>query len=431
MENKFVCPICDADNWSDLDYLRSSKVGFCICKECGFQTYHPSLRKYQTEESLLDFYRYEYRRHPNAENLITCNRKVGYIMNYFQDFFNDKKHYKVLDIGSATGYFLAHLKSMGFSIENLYGSEYTTTFKNFSKNFYGLKHIYDEIPKDVKFNLIHLCHVLEHIHEPDKKLEYYREILEDDGYLSVWVPVWHNCLIDTAKRRIENFEDYYHINHINTWTERGLLNLFNKTGWKVIKQDHRFYGFAVLLQKGDKTSIFKEDYKEIIDSTIRQKDAVALHLRLVPENKKALEKFPKYPDAISGLAFYDNKSDYKAQLEIINNAIRIMPEVLDLKLYLANTYWQWKEYQKSLEICVEYARLRSNDDVVYELMAKNFIEMGEIPNAVGALNKSAQLNPSRWYSVQDIIGNLMGRDWSKPPIRTISPVGKDNKANRQ
>ena len=422
MAELFKCPICDNDDFEDLDYLRIEKVGFCICRSCGFETYHPSNRKYETEENLLDFYRYEYRRHPNAENIITSNRKLGYLLAFFGDMFSKNKNMKVLDIGSATGYFLAHLKVLGLDVENLYGSEYTVTFRNFSKNYYGLKHVYEEVPKDVQFDFILLNHVLEHMHEPDKKLEFYKTILKDDGVLSLWVPTWHDVCFDSAKRVVESFEDLYNVSHINTWSERGFLNLLNKTGWKVVRQDRRFYGFSVILKKGEKQTIFKEDYKEIIDSTIRQRDAISLHYRGVPKNKEALDRFPKYPDAIIGLASYDNKDNFQKKVEILTQAIQMLPHILELRLHLAHVYWQWKKYNESIDICTEYARLRVNDDIIFELMAKNFVEMGQFQNAIGALNKAAMLNPTRWVAAQDMIGNLMGRDWSKAPVNVIRPI---------
>ena len=424
--NKFTCFVCDSDNWQSLDYLRQEKLGFVICRECGIQSYHPAFRKYKTEENLLDFYRYEYRRHPNAENIITSNRKLGYLIAFFGDLLEKNKGWKVLDIGSATGYFLSHLKAIGYDIENLYGSEYTHSFRHFSKNFYGLKHVNEEVPKDKEFDFILLNHVLEHMHEPDKKLLQYKDMLSDGGYISIWVPYWHEVCFDFAKRVVESFEDYFHVNHINTWTEDGFKNLLNKVGLKVVRESKQFYGLSVLCQKGESLSILKEDYKEIIESTEKQKDAILLHRMPKPQNQKAIERFGKYPDAITGLVFYDNKSDFQKQKELLTMAINNMPFILELKGHLAHVLWQWKHYNESLELCVEYLKKRPNDDIMYEQMARCFVEMGNWPNAVGALNKAAQLNPARWVMVQDMVGNIMSRDWTKPSVNIIKPIA--NKA---
>ena len=423
MSNEFYCPICGSSDFQSLDYLRLERYGFCICRGCGFETYYPSERKYQTEEELLDFYRYEYRRHPSGDNIITTNRKLGYIQSFLHHWFIDPKNKgkKFLDIGCATGYFLNYLKMIGHDVENLYGTEYTVTFANFAKNFYGIKHITEDPKKDIQYDYIHLIHVLEHMHEPDKKLLEYRNLLKDDGYLMIAVPVWHDYIFDTAKRIVFSFDDLYHPNHVNTWSKTGLRNLLKKTGWDIVHEDGRFYGLFVLCKKGEKKPILKENYLDIVKSTENEK--LAIQLQKKKQALKALEIFPNYPDAIVQAAFFDYKSDFKKQCEILEHGINTIPDILDIRIHYAHALWQWKQYEKSLEVIQYVLKIRPNDDLIWDIMAKNYVEMKKYKEAAFCYQKMMQLNPQRFGYCSDILGNVCSQDWSgKSNIVTTLPV---------
>lgn len=425
----FTCPICDGDDFKDLDYLRVKRMGFVICKTCGFETYHPEARHYKQEEELLDFYRFEYRRHPNGENVITCNRKLGYLQAFLGQYYQEKKDRKFLDIGCAIGYFLNYLKMVGHPVENLYGTEYTVSFANFAKNFYGLKNITEEPNPNIQYDYIHLIHVLEHMHEPDKKLEYYRTLLKDDGYMLIAVPIWHDYIFDTAKRTVPSFEDLYHPNHINVWTKRTLRNLFNKTGWKVVKDDGRYYGYFVLCQKGEKQSILKEDYKDIEESTARQKLAIALTYQR--KYDEALKTFANYPDAYLGRVFYDFKDSYEKGRPILDHAIQTIPDILDLHINRAHLCWQWKQYDQTKADLEYILKFRPNDDNVFEIASRMYMETNQLPAAFETLKKVSILNPARWQVAFDLIGNICAQDWSKPPIPIIDPLARFQKQKKE
>lgn len=418
----FTCPVCDKDDWEGMDYLRKEKTGFVICRECAFQTYHPADRKYKEESELLDFYRFEYRRHPNGDNVITCNRKMGYFQSAYGDFYAKKKHknWRVLDIGCAQGYFLGYLKQIGYKPENLFGTEYTVTYRNYANNFYGLKNVTEEYDKTKKYDYIHICHVLEHMHEPDKKLLEFRDMLKDDGYLMVAVPVWHHGLYDSAKASIASFEDLYHTAHVNVWTQRAVRNLLNKTGWRIVEENSKYYGYMLMLKKGPIRGIIKEDYKKIIDSTKREKEAISHYER--KEFLKALQIYPNYPDAIYGRAFFDHKENYQMQVQILEEALRIMPEVPGISVHLGNTHWQWKNYDKALKIFDQVIKLRPHDDFVLDIMARCFIEKGQYIDACKALQRLMLLNPGRWSAYMDLMGNVLSKDWKKAPVRVLSPT---------
>ena len=426
---KFTCPTCDADNWLDLDYLRSKQLGFCICKDCGFETYHPAKREYKDEEEVLDFYRYEYRRHPGPDNIVTCNRKLGYIQSFMKGYFMQRdgkklKKRKFLDIGCATGYFPAFLKAIGHPDEDVYGTEYTVRFANFAKNYYNIKNISEEPPKGVKFDYIHLIHVLEHMHHPDKKLLHYREILKDDGYLMIGIPVYHNYLFDTAKRVTNSFEDLFHPNHVNVWTLTGFKNLLAKTGWKIVREDRRLYGYMCLLKKTEPYSVMKEDYKDIVNITENSKLALANCSKR--NYKEAHNIYPKFPDALLGKIFFDNKDDYNKQLDLLNWGVNNIPEIIDMRIHRANMLWQWRKYDKALEDCMFVNKLRPNDDLIVEMIARIFAEKKMFKQSGEYFRRCMILNPIRWASNMDMVGNVYSRDWTKPHVEIIDPSQKSN-----
>ncbi len=140
------CPICDASSWEYIDHLRNvdywysrdrlplgDKVGFKVCKECGFVTYD-----YQDLETLSSLYDAE-RRNMQAMNIITCNRKNMYHRMFLGDILKKaNKNFTVLDHGCAQGSLLnmMHTDYM-LPIDNLYGTEWSDGFRSFAVNEYG------------------------------------------------------------------------------------------------------------------------------------------------------------------------------------------------------------------------------------------------------------------------------------------------------
>ena len=148
-------------------------------------------------------------------------------MNNDNGFFPNR--IKVLDYGAATGYFLKWMKDKWNT--EVYGIESNDIMRKFAKHEYGIE-LNTEIP-DKQFDFISCYHTLEHVQYPDKLLQQFREHLADDGYLYISVPniVQKEILDESSGQVAAEFEELYHLNHVNQFSKISLANLLNKCGF--------------------------------------------------------------------------------------------------------------------------------------------------------------------------------------------------------
>lgn len=127
------------------------------------------------------------------------------------------KDEKVLDIGCGIGNNLTLLKKLGFS--SIYGVDISEKMIKFSKNL-GFNNIYkpEELPKDTKFDILLMSHVIEHLNYPEIKsfFEFYLSKLNKNGKLIILTPTIYNGF-------------YSDIDHIKPYNINSILNLFTST----------------------------------------------------------------------------------------------------------------------------------------------------------------------------------------------------------
>lgn len=427
--NTQTCPICDSNNWEDLDHLRSHEywydqnlrykepVGFKICKECAFATYNyypeDEMSKKQTSA----------RTSIGVGNIITCNRK-----KYYHDAFLDmdlqlSEFTPILDVGCATGYLIAHLRDK-YVIDNkyCYGIEFNEFSRLFARRHYDVRAFYDwqQIRSDnIKFNLISYYHVLEHIQNPDQELSKARYYLKDDGYLYLSVPVWFESLEEASgstcmsTHNHDAFENLYHVNHLNTWSPQGFRNILSKSGFEIVKEERQIYGYTVLCKKSDKKDIIREDYKDFIRKLESQKEAISLL-----SNKKyddAISKYPNFPDA------YIVKASSQEYCKDLNLVLSILDQGLDatngsqkIKDHMGMVLMQWDEsrngerlysnnIKRAEEIFNESIELRMSEGVLFSLGILEYQYKRNVKRSKELLYKVLDINPSRYAEVMNFI----------------------------
>lgn len=144
-----------------------------------------------------------------------------------------KQNGSILDIGSATGYFLNHMKTNGFDVE---GVEPDADSRKLSESNFNIK---SNSPDDFfennssKFDVITMWHVLEHVHDLHKYVVELSKRIEDKGVIVIAVPN-HNA-VDR-----EFFGKYWaaydvpvHLWHFEPKT---ITKLFNQNGFDLIKK---------------------------------------------------------------------------------------------------------------------------------------------------------------------------------------------------
>ena len=109
---------------------------------------------------------------------------------YCYRLFN-KSEVKLLDIGCGKGQFLNFLKKKGWSV---YGTEFSSISAETAKKRIGNDSIFissdfDELRNiSIKFNIITLWHVLEHLKNPKKLINLIDEKLISNGFVVIEVP---------------------------------------------------------------------------------------------------------------------------------------------------------------------------------------------------------------------------------------------------
>ena len=420
IENK-NCSICDASDWKSLDYLRDQKywydrdylldepVGFKICKSCGFVTYDyiddkELKRRYDDLIKIVD-----------VSSVITKNRKIVYHKKFLIDVVIKMNCLKVLDYGAATGYFLKWLKDLwNYNNEIQYfGVESNDIMRRFAKHEYNIE-LSTEIP-DEQFDFISCYHTLEHVQYPDKLLKQFAEHLTDDGYLYISVPqiIQEEILDEASGATAAEFEELYHLNHVNQFSMQALQNILHKVGFEIIKEDDILYGYTVLCKKLEPKEIVKENYLEIVSIIEKQKKAMDFFKQEKWEDARKAHK--GYPDAWIMNAI-KNFKDLKEQERVLKEALEPTNNHYKIRKQLAYLYHQWDENKARENFISNHIKLAKRlfeelieekpgmEDYLYYLA---MIEMKWYKNydkARDYLDKILVINPAKYSEIINLIG---------------------------
>jgi tetratricopeptide (TPR) repeat protein len=105
------------------------------------------------------------------------------------------------------------------------------------------------------------------------------------------------------------------------------------------------YGYTVLcvLDDTDKT-VEKENWELIVQDIEKQKAAIRYLQPDVNKPAEAVKIYPKFTDAYIFWALdKNNMKKFEPQKEILENALKLMPNNFKLKSQLARLYFQWDE----------------------------------------------------------------------------------------
>lgn len=392
------CPICDTqENWHSLKELHSKKE-LRVCNTCGFVGFKIEEGE---EEKTKDYYRFQYRPAPGYGNLVTTAHKQNYIINFLSDYLKEKKDLVIGDVGCATGYLVAYFRRIGHKAT---GSEYTLTFRRFAEHFYGIP-ITEELMDDLKYDLITIYHVAEHMIDPDKKLTHYRGLLKEDGHMLISTPKWYDSLEEASGPAITSFENLWHENHINIYSERSIKNLFKKVGLEIVKEDHFVYGQTYLVKKAEPQPLTKGDYEnpqEIIEKTKLSNEAIKLFL--AGKFKEAKELYPKFPDAWVSLIINTYGKDSGRQEDAWIEAFKALPRNKKLlTIYSAVYLFQRARYPEAIKILNDLITVCPDEDK-FMVLGQSYAMLGEHKKAMDYFFRSADMNPTKWQIAMDFMG---------------------------
>lgn len=229
------CPLCHGKNvtirFSCEDHTTThEEFQLSECQDCTFIFTNPqpdesSIGKYyespeyishsESNKSLFDKV-YTYLREAALKwkrGIITSNQPIGR---------------KLLDVGCGTGNFLQHMKMHGWETTGVEPSE-SAASKARAKKVGSIFQSIDQIANQ-KYDVITLWHVLEHLHEPKKKLESLKGLLEENGTIIIAVP---NRESFDAKYYKNYWAAYDVPRHLWHFSQENMKSILNETGFSL------------------------------------------------------------------------------------------------------------------------------------------------------------------------------------------------------
>ncbi|MBI4318545.1 MAG: class I SAM-dependent methyltransferase [Chloroflexi bacterium] len=234
------CNLCGADSAEtyatcsiDADWVvHRTRVR---CRKCGLVYSDPQA----SERTLASFYSRTYPVSCVPDKVQTSESQISAAKQLFERMNGRGRPGRVLDVGCATGHFLAGAQAAGWET---YGVEVSTAFVDYARNTLGLKNVYVGCLRDTSFDdgffdFVNMWHVLEHVADPIGELTEIRRLLKIGGELRLGVPTlddphyWIDRLICRCKGMAPPMRTSDH--HTYEFTRRTLSNMLEAVGLHV------------------------------------------------------------------------------------------------------------------------------------------------------------------------------------------------------
>jgi len=243
VENSKLCIVChSSDTFTDkkagshLSLPQNIKI--VKCKRCGLRWLSPIPFTVEYQEMYRSSY---FEDMPEdyekvvAERIIHFRNRIKNIKRCI-----GKNRIRLLDIGAATGEFMAEAQRSGIEV---LGIEPSSSACERAKQKYGIEMIQgDFMGIDLgssTYDVIHMNHVFEHLSKPQEYLEKVRGILADDGIFVIEVPNQFDNILHIIMRLLGRAQpqpfNIYSIHHPFFYTSRSLGLLLAQHSFKIIK----------------------------------------------------------------------------------------------------------------------------------------------------------------------------------------------------
>lgn len=202
------CPFCESKNIEIKN--RNAESNLYKCKKCSslFRKYFIPISTDYSSKYFIEDYKNQYGKtyEEDEENLKALAKKRLKIIN------DIKPSGKILDLGSAMGFFLKEASLNGYETEGIEISEYAANYcvNNLNLNVHNIS-LLDFEYKEKEYDIITAWYVLEHINDFDKLLKKILFSLKEDGILALAMP-----------------------------NGNGISGRYNKNYFKIVPLDHAF-----------------------------------------------------------------------------------------------------------------------------------------------------------------------------------------------
>lgn len=390
------CPVCENQEWENIDHLRESKQGMAMCTNCGFVSYP---QKYKSEDEIREHYRKEYRPAPSVKNLYTSERKIWYHEHFLRPMIEEWKKAGVKpligEVGSAFGLFLSWMKEQ---LEcEVHGTEWTTTFRRVAAHEFGIN-LAEDFDFKRSYDLIVSYHVLEHQLDPDVWLKRYADALNANGMIYLSTPVWFREAVNFGTSGFD-LSYYWHPDHINAWSEQHLEEIIRKAGLKIILKDTVVYGNTYILSKSQGEEIPPAkvfDRKKYLDIVAR----IQKCWQLIQSNETALaiEAYPNCPAAWINHYELNRAKLHGNELEVakfMQAAVNACPNTTDTLMLVGDIHRRCESYEKAYQFFEKAEKSKPNNPTMLMAMSDSLrqqaLRIKEEPRRTDLLKRSIEL----------------------------------------
>ena len=203
-------------------------IGVCGCEKCGLIFLNPRMNQQQ----LSDYYSKQSRIPRNyVESDSPFSKLMEMQINEIKKFKPIVEGMSVLEIGCAEGFFLQSLGKRVDGNLKLYGIELSKQYIDYVKRFHPDVVLFEDPFEqtdlgDLKFDLVVVRHVLEHISSPMAFLAKIRSILSREGIVYIEVPDMNEVPFSISP--------LYHHEHLLYFTSRTLNNYLKSVGFETL-----------------------------------------------------------------------------------------------------------------------------------------------------------------------------------------------------
>lgn len=226
------CPLCSSDRY--IDFWDLDGFSFKKCPDCSLIYQNPQPIASDVEERYDEsYFSYEIENEYTFLNLMLLGlNDVGF--NTTENITDQKK---LLDIGCATGIFLAHMKTLGWDTYGVEVCAAAADYGNSKRELNIFKGTLDfaPIPKE-SLDVIHLSHVIEHINDPNQFVQQIYSLLKPGGSVYCTTP-------NVSGFQVKLFKGEWRsaiADHLVLFSVDTLSMILKKNGFNIIK--HKTWG---------------------------------------------------------------------------------------------------------------------------------------------------------------------------------------------
>ena len=238
VDNRLVplnCLLCEANNSAITIFSNYDRYGFNyptgICSSCG----NIQQAKYYSDYHLKIFYEKYYRDiygSLSPSELFDHQYDRSHKVFEFCEDYISINNGKILEIGTGSGGILARFRDSNFEVE---GIDLDERYMEFARNK-GLPINYGDIDSlsidDSRYQMVIICHVLEHIKDPKEFLNKIKKLLKKESFLYIEVPIIESVLNGAYRGLLGRYFQNAHVSHFSIDTLKAALEII---GFQIVK----------------------------------------------------------------------------------------------------------------------------------------------------------------------------------------------------